>query len=163
MTPAIEGRIDYLRQQIGHHQNQIRILQEELDELEGRQEEDAPEVEVTDTRSQAVPVGSMVPEVQERPPAVRRSGAKNVSAPEYQTAFISEARRHMGQPLKEDALALLGQRVELIFNVNWLPAKGVLTMVCDEDPPYLLLDNYHERRYPLYAIQEIRAEEASKS
>jgi hypothetical protein len=110
-----------------------------------------PEVEVTYDRS-PVPVDAL-----ERHPAARRSGAKNVSAPEYQNAFISEARRSMGQPTKQDAEALLGERVTLVFNVDWRDATGVLTEVKETaTTTYLYLDNYRERTYPLNSIQEIR-------
>jgi len=115
-------------------------------------QEDVPDVEVTYE-------GSPLPvEAPERPPEARRSGAKNVSAPEYQNAFISEARRSMGQPSYEDAVALLGKFVKLTFNIDWRPAMGVLTQVNQQEPEpsYLLLDNYLERRYPLNAIQEIK-------
>ena len=93
----------------------------------------------------------------ESPLGARRSGAKNLSDPIYQNAFISEARASMGQPGIEDARALLGKYVKLTFNVDWQPAKGVLTdvVVKDSAPPYLLLDNYRERAYPLNAIQAI--------
>lgn len=62
----------------------------------------------------------------------------------------------MGQPSYEDALALLGQYVKLTFNVDWRPAKGVLTDVVENaGKTHLLLDNYRERVYPLNAIQSI--------
>lgn len=113
--------------------------------------EEAPEVEVTYDRS---PLPVEVPEtLLER----RRSGAKNVSAPEYQNAFISEARASMGQPSRQDAEALLGYTVTLSFNVDWPPVTGVLTDVTGHPAgaPQLILDNYRERVYPLNAIQQI--------
>ena len=123
-----------------------------------------PEVEVTESslRNAYGDVGSTyerssLPVVSpERPPEGRRSGAKNVSDQRYQTAFISEARASMGQPSYEDALSLLGQYVKLTFNVDWRPAKGVLTDVVENaGKTHLLLDNYRERVYPLNAIQSI--------
>jgi len=97
-------------------------------------------------------------EASERPLERRRSGAKNVSAPEYQKAFIEESRAVMGQPSVEDAEALVGKYVKLTFNIDWHPVEGVLTQVNQQEPqpPYLLLDNYRERRYPLYTIQSIQ-------
>jgi len=130
----------------------IAGLRRIADELESKLE--ATEVEVTYDRS-LVHV-----EASERPPEARRSGAKNVSDPIYQNAFISEARAVMGQPGVEQAKALLGQEVTLVFNVDWHPATGILTEVVDHPAtggaPYLLLDNYRERAYPLNSIQEIR-------
>jgi hypothetical protein len=115
--------------------------------------DEVPEVEVTYDRSPIHVVAS------ERPPEARRSGAKNLSDPIYQNAFISEARASMGQPSIEDAKALLGQEVTLTFNVDWRPATGRLTDVVDHPAtggaPYLILDDYRERAYPLNAIQNI--------
>lgn len=113
--------------------------------------EEVDEVEVTYDRS-PLPV-----EAPERPVERRRSGAKNVSDPIYQNAFIEESRAAMGQPSKQDAEALLGHTVTLSFNVDWKPVTGVLTDVVDHPAgaPYLLLDNYRERSYPLNAIQQI--------
>ena len=64
----------------------------------------------------------------------------------------------MGQPSVEDAEALVGKYVKLTFNIDWHPVEGVLTQVNQQEPqpPYLLLDNYRERRYPLYTIQSIQ-------
>jgi hypothetical protein len=122
--------------------------------LRSRGEPDpVPEVEVTSSRS---PVHV---EAAERPLTARRSGAKNVSAPHLQNAFIGEARASMGQPTVEDAQALLGRKVTLIFNVDWEPATGMLTEVVTHPAAggaHLLLDNYRERTYPLNSIQEIR-------
>jgi hypothetical protein len=114
--------------------------------------EPVPQVEVTSSRS---PVHVEIPG---RPPAARRSGAKNVSDPMYQNAFIGAARAAMGQPSVQDAQALVGYTVTLSFNVDWHPATGVLTEVMDHPAagaPYLILDNYRERIYPLNSIQEI--------
>ena len=125
-----------------------------------------PEVEVTESalRNAYGDVGAtstMSPvhvDAPERPLERRRSGAKNVSAPEYQKAFIEESRAVMGQPSVEDAEALVGKYVKLTFNIDWHPVEGVLTQVNQQEPqpPYLLLDNYRERRYPLYTIQSIQ-------
>lgn len=116
-------------------------------------QEEAPEVEVTYDRS---PVHVVA---QQTPSEGRRSGAKNVSAPEYQNAFISEARASMGMPTVRDAQALLGKEVRLVFNVDWAPATGRLTEVVTHPAagsgPHLLLDNYRERIYPLNSIQRI--------
>jgi hypothetical protein len=128
----------------------IAGLRRVADELESKL---VPEVEVTYDRS-LVHV-----EAPERPLEARRSGAKNLSDPLYQNAFISEARRSMGQPSVEDAQALLGETVTLIFNVDWRPATGKLTDVTTHPAgggPSLILDGYRERIYPLNAIQEIR-------
>jgi hypothetical protein len=115
-----------------------------------RGEPDVPDVEVTYDRSR-LPVLSP-----ERPVAARRSGAKNVSDPKYQNAFISEARLHSGQPTRADCEALLGQEVTLVFNIDWHDATGVLTEIRETVTTYLILDGYRERLYPLNAIQEIR-------
>lgn len=110
----------------------------------------APEVEVTHSGS------SKRVEAQERPVPAHRSGAKNVAAPHLQNAFIGEARASMGQPTKAQAEDLVGQMVVLHFNVDWSPATGKLTEVIDAaGGPYLLLDDYRERAYPLNAIQSI--------
>jgi len=122
--------------------------------------EEVPDVEVTYDEPQPTLAGSLVHvEAPERPLERRRSGAKNVSAPEYQNAFISEARASMGQPSRQDAEALIGHVVKLTFNVDWSPVEGVLTHVKDQHggSPYLLLDDYRERAYPLNAIQRIEA------
>jgi hypothetical protein len=128
-----------------------------------KEEEDVPEVEVTESAFRAAheDVGEtyerspMPVDALERHPAARRSGAKNLSDPIYQNAFITEARAAMGQPDVQAAQALLGKYVRLTFNVDWRPAQGVLTKVVDDKAPYLMLDNYHERQYPLYAIEKI--------
>ena len=120
--------------------------------------EEVPDVEVTYDEPQPTLAGSLVHvEAPERPLERRRSGAKNVSAPEYQNAFISEARASMGQPSRQDAEALIGHVVKLTFNVDWSPVTGVLTHVKDQHggSPYLLLDDYRERAYPLNAIQRV--------
>lgn len=126
-------------------------------------QEEVPEVEVTPSSLRAAHgdagqtyVTSIVPVAGFQGPLEgRRSGAKNVSDPIYQNAFISEARRSMGQPDVAAAQALIGRYVKLTFNIDWHPAKGVLTDVVEDKAPYLMLDNYHERHYPLYAIQTI--------
>ena len=162
---AVEGRIAYLHQQIGYHAKQISILQEELDELEARGEE-VPEVEVTESalRNAYGDAGltyerSPVPvESPERPPEGRRSGAKNVSDPRYQSAFISEARRSMGQPSMEDAEALVGKYVEVVFNIDRPDVRGVLTRVIQHPantPAYLQLDDEKDL-IPLNSVQEIK-------
>jgi hypothetical protein len=115
-------------------------------------EEDVPEVEVTYDRS-PLPV-----EVPETPPEGRRSGAKNLSAPEYQNAFISEARASMGMPSVQEAEALLGRSVTLVFNVDLPPVRGTLTTVTTSgNTAYLVLDDDQHLMYPLNSIQEIRA------
>ena len=115
-------------------------------------DEDVPEVEVTTDKPVPISVvGGTTP--------VRRSGAKNVSSPHLQAAFIDEARHAMGQPTVEDAQALMGKQVKIVFNVDWTPATGKLTDVVTHPSagsgPYLILDDYRERIYPLNAIQSI--------
>lgn len=127
-----------------------------------------PEVEVTESslRNAYGDVGQPVPTSQgssslvaasENPLNRRRSPAKNRSEPRYQKAFIEEARANMGHPSREQVEALIGHYVKLTFNVDWQPAKGVLTHVKDQHggSPYLLLDDYRERAYPLYTIERI--------
>jgi hypothetical protein len=127
-------------------------------------EEDVPEVEVTSSQFRAAheDAGERSPvhvEAAEMPVAARRSGAKNVSAPEYQTAFISEARASMGQPSVQDAEALLGYVVTLTFNVDKAPVHGMLTSIIQHPasaPAYLVLDDNTALMYPLNSVQEIR-------
>lgn len=132
-------------------------------------EEDVPEVEVTESSFRAAheDAGERSPlpvESPEMPVAARRSAAKNVSAPEYQNAFISEARHSMGQPTKEDAEALLGRYVVLTFNAEMrggiTQARGHLTQVIDHPAsggysPYLILDDDKKLTFALIAIQSI--------
>ena len=126
-----------------------------------------PEVEVTPTQLRhayedapgtATYTSSLIPvDATERHPAARRSGAKNISDRKYQDAFISEARASMGQPTRGQAEALVGERVTLVFNVDWHDATGVLSDIKDTaGATYLILDGYRERLYPLNSIQEIR-------
>ena len=116
------------------------------------EQDDVPEVEVTTDKP--VPI-SEVPVS----PMQRRSGAKNVSSPHLQAAFIDEARHAMGQPTVEDAQALVGKQIKIVFNVDWTPATGELTEVVTHPSagsgPYLILDGYRERIYPLNSIQSI--------
>jgi hypothetical protein len=121
--------------------------------VERKRGEPVPDVEVT--TSQGSSRSSSLVAATVRPPEGRRGPAKNRSEPRYQKAFIEEARGHMGAPDVASAQRYLGKYVKLTFNVDWHPAKGVLTGISDDDPPYLLLDDYHERRYPLYTIQSI--------
>jgi hypothetical protein len=112
--------------------------------------EEVPEVQVTYAGSSEHVVAS------ERPLEGRRSGAKNVAAPEYQDAFISEARASMGQPSVEAAERLLGQRVTLVFNDDRTPVTGILTQVVNHLAAYLVLDDNKGQTYPLNGVQEIR-------
>jgi hypothetical protein len=116
-------------------------------------EEDVPEVEVADDRS---PTHVEAPQT---PVAARRSGAKNVSAPEYQNAFISEARASMGMPLEQEAEAMVGKYVILVFNIDKPPVRGTLTAVTTHPsgaPSYLILDDDDHSRYPLNSVQSIK-------
>jgi hypothetical protein len=115
-------------------------------------EKGVPEVEVTSTRS-PVPVESL-----ERHPTARRSGAKNVSDPKYQEAFISEARHSMGQPSLEEASALVGRKVTVVFNDDTPSVRGILSTVMQPShgPAYVMLDNDTKMMYPLNSIQEIK-------
>jgi len=130
---------------------------------------EVPEVEVTESafRNAHGDVGQPVPTssssldlvaVSERPVEGRRSAAKNLSDPKYQTAFISEARTSMGMPSPEDAEALVNHKVLLIFNVDKPPVSGVLLGLVYHPSmsslPYLELDEGEP--YPISAIQEIR-------
>jgi hypothetical protein len=115
-------------------------------------EQDVPEVEVTTDKPVPISVvGDTTP--------VRRSGARNVSSPHLQAAFIDEARHAMGAPTVNDAQALVGQEVRLVFNVDWVAATGKLTNVVNHPSagsgPFLILDDYRERIYPLNSIQSI--------
>jgi hypothetical protein len=119
----------------------------------GQHLERVPDVEVTSTRS---PVHV---ETTERPPQARRSGAKNLSDPIYQNAFISEARSSLGQPSAADAHNLIGARVTLVF-IAKPPVTGILTRVVNHPtsaPTYLVLDDREEIRYSLNSIQEIKS------
>jgi hypothetical protein len=113
--------------------------------------EEVPEVEVSASSRSSMHVESSV-----MPPEGRRSGAKNVAAPEYQDAFISEARASMGQPSVEAAERLLGQRVTLVFNDDRAPVTGILTQVVNHLAAYLVLDDNKGQTYPLNGVQEIR-------
>jgi hypothetical protein len=122
--------------------------------------EEVPEVEVTTGKGSLLHV-----DVPERPVEARRSGAKNISAPEYQSAFISEARRSMGQPSKDDCEHLVGQSVTLVFNAEMSggvrQAQGVLTDIIHHpaspaDAAYLMLDDDPKLMYPLNAVQTIK-------
>jgi len=123
-----------------------------------RGEPNVPDVEVTYDEPQPTLAGSLMPvDALERHPAARRSGAKNISDRKYQDAFISEARSSMGQPTRGQAEALVGERVTLVFNVDWHDATGVLSDIKETaGATYLILDGYRERLYPLNSIQEIR-------
>jgi uncharacterized protein (DUF1778 family) len=117
--------------------------------------ERAPEVEVTSTHVTHADVMEALGKPLER----RRSGAKNVSDPHLQNAFISEARHSMGQPSLEIASALVGQEVTLTFNVDWEPVTGILSTVMQPShgPAYVMLDNDTKPMYPLNSIQEIKS------
>lgn len=114
------------------------ILERLLSDLEG-----AP-------NTAPVPVSGHKPEI---------ARAIHPAAMRYQTAFADEAHRAMGGPSLEEVTKLLEQEVIITFNVAWHPARGKLTRVVSpaDSPPYLLLDHYHERQYPLYAIEKIEA------
>jgi hypothetical protein len=119
----------------------------------GQHLERVPEVEVTaDVRS------LMHVEAAERPPAARRSAAKNVSSPHLQNAFIDEARHSMGQPSLEDCHRLLDAFVEIDFNDDKPSVRGVVTLVTQPSvgPAYVMLDNDTKLMYPLNSIQAIR-------
>lgn len=144
-------------------------LEATLESVKRGGEEEVPEVEVTESAFRAAheDAGERSPlpvEAPEAPLAARRSAAKNVSAPEYQNAFISEARHSMGQPTREDAEALLGRYVVLTFNAEMrggiTQARGHLTSVIDHPAsggysPYLILDDDKKLTYPLIAVQSI--------
>jgi hypothetical protein len=111
-------------------------------------DDEVPDVEVTTDKPVTIPHLTVV----------RRSGARNVSDAKLQAAFIDEARHAMGQPGLKDVEELLGQRVLLVFNVDWPAVEGVLTDVVTHPSagtPNLILDGYRERVYPLNAIQRI--------
>jgi hypothetical protein len=120
--------------------------------------EEVPEVEVTTSTGAPVHV-----EAPERPLERRRSGAKNVSDPKYQEAFISEARHSMGQPTLGDCQALIGQKVTVTFNAEHPSGMrgitGYLTNVVQPShgPAYVMLDNDTKLMYPLNSIQSIEA------
>ena len=97
-------------------------------------EEEVSEVEVTESAFHAAheDAGERSPmhaEAPQTPVAARRSGAKNISAPEYQTAFVDEARRSMGQPSMQDAEALVDQAVIIEFNDDTPPVQGLLLSI----------------------------------
>lgn len=107
---------------------------------------DVPEVEVT---TDLEPVG--VPVVQ-----LRRSGAKNLSSPQLQAAFIDEARHAMGQPSERDVQRLVGRRVALTFNDDTPGVIGVLTRIVRHPTAiYLVLDDKPDQLVPLNAIQGV--------
>jgi hypothetical protein len=152
-TGAIQGRILDLSRQIQTDQARIRHAAEEIEELIGTMADDeVPEVEVTSSRS-LVHVAAP-----ERPSERRRSGAKNVSDPHLQNAFISEARASMGQPSLEDCWALVDCFVEIDFNDDQPSVRGILTLVTQPShgPAYVMLDNDTTLMYPLNSIQAIR-------
>lgn len=158
MTQPVENLIaKFIANRVGRDYEHIDVmlalsLMDYLKEEGWEITEIAPEVEVTSSRS------SVHVAVPETPVAARRSGAKNVSDPHLQTAFISEARRSMGQPSLEDAWALVDKRVTLVFNVDKAPVTGVLTNVTQPSagPGYVMLDNETNLMYPLNSIQQIK-------
>lgn len=124
----------------------------------GQTLERIPEVEVTASARSLMHV-----EAAERHPAARRSAAKNVSAPHLQNAFIDEARHSMGQPTLDDAQALIGRKVKLVFNAErpsgMTGATGMLTDVVQPavGPAYVMLDNDTNLMFPLNSLQSIEA------
>lgn len=122
-------------------------------------EEEVPEVEVTDDRTQDRSLVHV--EAPESPLPARRSGAKNVSDPKYQAAFVDEARHSMGQPSKADAEACLGKFVVIEFNDDKPAVRGILTQIIDHPAsglysPYLMLDDDKKFSFALNSIQSIR-------
>ena len=116
-------------------------------------DDDVPEVEVTSDRSHNL----VVPP--QSPPAARRSGAKNISDPHLQEAFISEARTSMGQPTEEDCRELLDRTVTLTLNASVAPVTGVLTRVIHHPSSgvvYLVLDDNGDEMYTLNSVQAIK-------
>jgi hypothetical protein len=110
------------------------------------EEEEVEEVEVT-TKEATVAVP---------PKLMRRSGAKNVSSPHLQAAFIDEARFSMGQPSRNNVQALVGKRVRLVFNDDHPPMTGVLTdLIHHPTKPLVVLDDDDRLIYPLNSIQAI--------
>jgi phospholipase C len=112
--------------------------------------EDVPEVEVSTALQTTTPQTPVSP--------VRRSGAKNVSSPHLQSAFINEARASMGQPTVAEVRAMLNYEITMIFNVDLPPRSGFLTDVIEHPssgPAYLVLDHEDTVLYPLNSIQTI--------
>jgi len=171
---SLELFVDFVRKNAWLPGNDPAMMRAFRAYVQLEEPEEVPEVEVTYDEVQAEEATLLPPKVfassssllhvedPERPLEGRRSGAKNVSDRVYQNAFIDEARSVMGQPSREDAEALIGHVVKLTFNVDWSPATGVLTHVKDQHggAPYLLLDDYRERAYPLNAIQRIEEQRA---
>lgn len=134
----------------------VGALRDVYESVERGAPEEVPEVEVTTDTQTRSPVHVEAPE---RPVERRRSGAKNVSDPKYQQAFIEESRAVMGQPSLQEAESFLNEVVVLTFNVDWKPVTGVLTDIIEHNgPTYLVLNDYRERGYPLNSIQSIKLE-----
>jgi hypothetical protein len=149
---VVDAWCDNSPESVKEFRNAMMNMERILDEVE------VPEVEVTESalRNAYEDAGVTSAAI---PLVVRRSGAKNVSAPEYQTAFISEARHVMGQPSEQEAEALVGKLVTLIFNVDKAPVQGKLTAVTTHPagaPSYLVLNDDHNLLYPLNSVQEIQ-------
>jgi hypothetical protein len=87
----------------------------------------------------------------------RRSGASNVAPAHLQEEFINAARAAMGQPMEDDVMDYLGQRVTIVFNGDREPVSGTVTRVVAAHPSgtYLVLDDDEEHKIPLNAIQSI--------
>lgn len=127
--------------------NILREFERRLSEEEEEEDKDKDEVEVTSDLEIAVSQGLQ---------QMRRSGAKNVSSPHLQNAFIDEARFAMGQPSQSTVSALVTKRVRLVFNVDKAPVTGTLTAVVNHPTStYLVLDDDQNLMYPLNSIQSI--------
>ena len=64
----------------------------------------------------------------------------------------------MGQPSMEDAEALVGKYVEVVYNIDRPDVRGVLTRVIQHPantPAYLQLDDEKDL-IPLNSVQEIK-------
>jgi hypothetical protein len=87
---------------------------------------------------------------------VRRSGATNRAPQRLQAEFINAARAAMGHPMEDDAWALLGEYVTVVFNGDHAPVSGILTGIVDHPTgPRLVLNHNKKVTFPLASIQSI--------
>lgn len=120
-----------------------------LREFEKRMKDEEEEVEEVEVTTDLEPVVAVSP-------PMRRSGAKNVSSPHLQNAFIDEARFAMGQPSQATVESLVGKWVRLVFNFEHDPVVGRLTEIIRHPAStYVVLDDDQNLMFPVHSLQSI--------